>query len=102
MLIGALVVVIALVSYQQLAPSSGAGSAQQAAPTGTVSIAVLPFANMSGDAGQEFFSDGMTEEINAALANVKSLRVIRAPRPSSSRDRTATFAPSVRRWGQRI
>jgi hypothetical protein len=30
-----------------------------------LSIAVLPFANMSGDASQEFFSDGMTEEITA-------------------------------------
>ena len=78
-LMGALVVVIALVSYQQLAPTTGARTAQQAsvAPTpGGISIAVLPFANVSGDAGQEFFSDGMTEEISAALANVKSLRVI--------------------------
>ena len=41
-----------------------------------ISIAVLPFANMSGDASQEFFSDGMTEEITAALAKVPDLRVV--------------------------
>ena len=41
-----------------------------------ISIAVLPFGNLSGDAGQEFFSDGMTEEITAALAKVPDLTVI--------------------------
>jgi len=41
-----------------------------------VSIAVLPFANLSGDASQEFFSDGMTEEVTAALVKVPSLRVV--------------------------
>lgn len=42
----------------------------------TVSIAVLPFANLSTDAGQEFFSDGVSEEIMTALANVPSLSVV--------------------------
>jgi TolB-like protein len=41
-----------------------------------VSVAVLPFANMSGDPSQEFFSDGMAEEINSALASVPNLRVV--------------------------
>ena len=44
-------------------------------PQGTA-IAVLPFLNLSGDATQEFFSDGMTEEITSALAKVKDLRVV--------------------------
>ncbi len=39
------------------------------------SIAVLPFVNMSSDAEQEFFSDGITEEILNALAAVKGLKV---------------------------
>ena len=87
-LMGALVVVIALVSYQQLAPSPGARTAQDqqagvaaaraasTAKAGAISIAVLPFANLSGDAAQEFFSDGMTEEITAALAKIPDLRVV--------------------------
>jgi TolB-like protein/DNA-binding winged helix-turn-helix (wHTH) protein len=41
-----------------------------------VSVAVLPFVNMSGEASQEFFSDGMTEEITSALAKVPGLTVI--------------------------
>ncbi len=39
------------------------------------SIAVLPFVNMSSDPEQEFFSDGITEEILNSLASVKDLKV---------------------------
>jgi hypothetical protein len=40
------------------------------------SIAVLPFVNMSGDPKQEFFSDGITEEIITALSKLPGLFVI--------------------------
>lgn len=40
------------------------------------SIAVLPFINMSSDPENEFFSDGVTEEIINALAKIKGLKVI--------------------------
>ncbi|MDQ3199436.1 MAG: transcriptional regulator [Verrucomicrobiota bacterium] len=40
------------------------------------SIAVLPFANMSGDPEQEYFADGMVEEIITALARIRWLFVI--------------------------
>ncbi len=40
------------------------------------SIAVLPFANMSGDKDQEYFSDGLAEEIINALAQIPGLKVI--------------------------
>jgi TolB-like protein/Flp pilus assembly protein TadD len=40
------------------------------------SIAVLPFENMSGDPGQEYFADGMVEEIITALSRFKWLFVI--------------------------
>ncbi len=43
---------------------------------GKASIVVLPFANLTDDPEQENFSDGITEELIAALAKVKGLKVI--------------------------
>jgi hypothetical protein len=39
------------------------------------SIAVLPFVNMSGDKDQEYFSDGLTEELLNSLAAINALQV---------------------------
>ncbi len=40
------------------------------------SIAVLPLSNLSGDSSQDYFADGMTDEIITALAKSRSLRVV--------------------------
>ena len=40
------------------------------------SIAVLPLSNLSGDFSQDYFADGMTDEIITALAKSRSLRVV--------------------------
>ena len=40
------------------------------------SIAVLPFANLSGDPAQDYFSDGLTEELIGALARLPALQVV--------------------------
>jgi len=55
------------------------GSALREGPTLRArqrSIAVLPFANLSADKEQEYFCDGMAEEIINALTNVEGLRVV--------------------------
>jgi TolB-like protein len=73
-------VLIALTGYQQITrpiPSAGLNAARDALdPAGGISVAVLPFTNLSSDPEQEFFSDGMTEEITSALARVPALMVI--------------------------
>jgi TolB-like protein/Tfp pilus assembly protein PilF len=48
-----------------------------------LSLAVLPFANIGGDSANEFFSDGITDELIGALARVPRLRVV---------SRTSAFA----------
>ena len=62
------------------------------------SIAVLPLNNMSGDTEQEYFSDGMTEDLITALSRIKFLRVIA---------RNSTFAykgssPDIRSVAQQL
>jgi len=60
---------------------TAAGAASARASSGPAlpdkpSIAVLPFANMSGDPEQEYFADGMVEEIITALSRIRWLFVI--------------------------
>jgi class 3 adenylate cyclase/TolB-like protein len=43
--------------------------------TGRPSVAVLPFKNLSGDVGQDFFSDGITEDVISALGRFSNLLV---------------------------
>jgi adenylate cyclase len=61
-----------------LGKSAAPASARSAAPAKAVkpSVAVLPFANMSGDPEQEYFSDGITEDIITDLSKVSALAVI--------------------------
>ena len=59
------------------APGARVGAAEPALPLpDKPSIAVLPFANMSGDPEQEYFADGMVEEIITALSRIRWLFVI--------------------------
>jgi TolB-like protein/DNA-binding winged helix-turn-helix (wHTH) protein/tetratricopeptide (TPR) repeat protein len=46
------------------------------APTGIRSLAVLPLDNLSGDPSQDYFADGMTDELITDLAHISALRVI--------------------------
>ena len=57
-------------------PAEDASSPREATPPRDLrSIAVLPFGNLSADPENEYFSDGITEELIGALAGVTELRV---------------------------
>jgi TolB-like protein/Flp pilus assembly protein TadD len=73
-IIGVLAVaVVLLASGYFVHRHAPADSATQATPA--KSIAVLPFVNMSGDPKNDYFSDGITEEILNALAQIPNLKV---------------------------
>ena len=89
------------------APASAAGSDR--------SIAVLPFANLSGDKEQEYFSDGLAEEIINLLTHIPGLKVIARTSAFAFREKgqdiraiaaqlgvTTVLEGSVRRAGNRI
>ena len=91
----------------RLAPSGGAPSSETLTPShGNVgasppvegaSVAVLPFANLSGNPAHAYFSDGLGEEVRAALSRSRSLRVI--GRTSCERFRNADAVSAARALG---
>ena len=73
---GVLVLIIALMATERfLLTDSGTPDPVVAADEQAVTIAVLPFVNMSSDPEQEYFSDGITEEILNHLARIPDLQV---------------------------
>ena len=96
---------------------SGSRRAEPELPVASVppSIAVLPFANMSADKEQEYFSDGLAEEIISLLAHLPGLKVIARTsafafrgrdedvrRIAQALDVTHVLEGSVRRAGGRV
>src|SRR5215831_3300758 len=81
-------------SYEQRQPSSAEPLALPDKP----SIAVLPFQNMSGDPEQEYFADGIVEDIITALSRFKSLFVIARSSSFAYKDRS----PDIRQVGREL
>jgi len=69
-IIATLAVAVVLLLADKLVPR------KSAAPAADRSIAVLPFANTSGDADNEYFSDGLSEELISSLSRLNDLKVI--------------------------
>lgn len=72
-----------------------------APPPDKPSIAVLPFENLSSEAEQEYFVDGLTEEITLALSGAAALFVIARNSSFSYKGRTADIAAAGRELGVR-
>ena len=72
----ALAVMISRTHAMESADTGEAVPTATAKQTGHFTICVLPFANMSGDQEQEYFSDGITEDIITDLSKVSALAVI--------------------------
>jgi eukaryotic-like serine/threonine-protein kinase len=75
---------------------AGRGGTTAAEPSGS-SLAVLPFVNMSADPEQEYFSDGMTEELLNMLAQVPALRVAARTSSFAFKDRRDLPIPEIAR-----
>jgi TolB-like protein/cytochrome c-type biogenesis protein CcmH/NrfG len=81
LIIGVLVLAVGFLLYDKLVLSKREPAAAATAVQGEKSIAVLPFVNMSPDPNNEYFSDGLSEELLNLLAKVDGLKV--AARTSS-------------------
>ncbi len=74
-----------------------ADASQAVSRTNVASIAVLPFVNMSGDKDNEYFSDGLAEELLNALAKNPSLRVAARTSSFSFKEKEVDIAEIGRR-----
>jgi adenylate cyclase len=63
-------------THQSMKSAASSASSAPAVAAPRVAICVLPFANMSGDQEQEYFSDGITEDIITDLSKVSALAVV--------------------------
>lgn len=63
------------------------------------SVAVLPFKNLSGDAAQSYFSDGLSEEVRSALARITVLKVAAPTSSGKFRDHAEDAKTVARKLG---
>jgi TolB-like protein/Tfp pilus assembly protein PilF len=104
-----------IVPVTQVAPVHAAKARDKNATSPAASVAVLPFVNLSTDPENEFFADGITEDIITHLAKIRSLKVISRTSVMAFKTRdcglreigerlgaSALLEGSVRRAGSRV
>ena len=98
LIIGLLAIAVAYFAYDKF---GGSDESMVAVDTATErhSIAVLPFVNMSSDSEQEYFSDGLSEELLNLLAKIPQLRVTSRSSAFYYKDKDAKIADIGRELG---
>jgi adenylate cyclase len=92
----ALDVMIARSQAQSVKAGGASASLPAAAESKRFSVCVLPFVNMSGDSEQEYFSDGITEDIITDLSKVSALAVASSNSAFMYKDKHADIQKVVR------
>lgn len=87
--------------YRVADPAQAPRTAPAAAGEERLSIAVLPFANMSGDAEQEYFADGLAEDLITDLSRVPGFLVIARNSSFAYKDRAVDIRAVARELGVR-
>lgn len=88
------------IGYRFIAPVSETSALHQRAISDKVMLAVLPFQNLSGDSEQDYFSDGLTEELTTQLGRLNPQRLGVIARTSAMRYKCTT--ETAGRIGQQL
>ena len=90
---------VVLGSLSELTGAEVRRKSERQQPRGKVSICVLPFQNMSGDSEQDYFSDGISEDITTDLSKVSALEVIARNTAFQFKGKAMDVAEVARRLG---
>jgi adenylate cyclase len=98
--LAALLIVIAGGAWWLLIANRPASVATKApAEAARLSIVVLPFANLSGDPGQDYLADALTDELITSLARIRGSFVIARNTAMTFKGKPVTPRRSARNWG---